>query len=265
MDDSLLSKIPAELRNNISELALYQPNGVHFDLNTRMEQRSILPPALLALTATCKQMRAETHDMLFAINSFMIHTDYFRDITVDMFMWYDDKLKRAYRADVQDRLLALVCRPCPMLRHIVDLKISLGEMVIEYGEVRLMGKALNLALDRLIDPCRSTRVTCTRPLRVSFVVRMEELEWADDYAIPYSFRYYRDRSTTAADLQQCFNNAMGGWQARQWGRAVHRANDLALIHTAVCAAVFEPPTWSRRHAHGSADGSSVGELRKYEA
>ncbi|KAK3648970.1 hypothetical protein LTR56_007102 [Elasticomyces elasticus] len=264
MDDSALSKIPAELRNRISELALYQPNGVHLDLYTRKEQRSILPTALLALTATCKQMRAETHDMLFTINNFTILTSYFHNMPMNMICLYDDS-SEPYRADVHDRLLALVCGLRPMLRHTMDLKISLGEIAIEYGEVEFMGKALNLALDRLIDPCRSGRVTCTQPLRVSFVVDIEEVERLLDYTIPYSFRYGRDQSTTAADLQQCFNNAKGGWQTRQRGRAAHRANDLALIHAAICAAVFEPPTWSRRHAHGSADGSSVGKLRKSEA
>ncbi|KAK5735939.1 hypothetical protein LTR17_007774 [Elasticomyces elasticus] len=131
MDDSPLSKIPAELRNTISELALYEPNGVHFDLYTRMEQRSIVPTALLALTATCQQMRAETHDMLFAINSCTIHTHYFRGVSLDMDIWHDDKHKRAYRTNPQDRLLALVCGPNPMLRPTMDLKISLGEICVD--------------------------------------------------------------------------------------------------------------------------------------
>ncbi|KAK5684002.1 hypothetical protein LTS10_003866 [Elasticomyces elasticus] len=255
MDDSPLSKIPAELRNNISELALYQPNGVHLDLYTRMEQRSSLPSALLALTATCKQMRAETHDMLFAINSFTIHTHYFRDISLDAFMWYDDNPKPAYRTDVQDRLLALVCGPHPMLRHTVDLKISLGEIVIEWDGVALMGRALNVALDRLIDPCRSGRVACTRPLRVSFVVRVDETGTTDDFTSSYSFRYGRDRSAAAADLQQCFNNALGGWQARKWGRAARFPNYPALIYAAVCAVVFEPSAWSSSRTSGFDDDS----------
>ncbi|KAK5723006.1 hypothetical protein LTR17_014056 [Elasticomyces elasticus] len=263
-DDSPLSKIPAELRNNINEFALYQPYGVHLDLYTRMEQRSILPTALLALT-TCKQMRAETHDMLFAINSFTVHTHYFRDISVDTIMWYDDNPLAPYRTDVQDRLLALVCGPYPMLRHTVDLKISLGEIVIDYNEVALMGRALDVALDRLIDPCRSGRVTCTRPLRVSFVVRMDEMVRVDDYTVPYSFEYGRDRSATAADLQLCFDKAESGWRARRHGRALWAWDDLAHIHSAVYAAVFEPSTVLSRRTSGFDDESSVDELRKSKA
>ncbi|KAK4898505.1 hypothetical protein LTR27_004102 [Elasticomyces elasticus] len=250
MDDSPLSKIPAELRIYISELALYRPNGVHVDLYTR----SILPAALLALAATCKQMRAETHDMLFAINSFTIHTQYFSGVSLDMDLWHDDKLKRAYRMNVQDRLLALVRGPNPMLRHTMDLEISLGEISV-HGDMTLIGRALELALDRLIDPCRTEGLSCTRLLRVSFVVRMSEVTWVDDYTVPYTFRHGRDRSATAADLQQCFDKAESGRRVRQQVRAVWAPNDLARIHAAVCAAVFERSAWSPRRTSGFDDDS----------
>ncbi|CZT21871.1 uncharacterized protein RCC_07737 [Ramularia collo-cygni] len=57
METSLLSSLPAEIRNSIYAYALFEPNGVYINSE----------PALLA---TCKQIRGEASLMYWAVNQF---------------------------------------------------------------------------------------------------------------------------------------------------------------------------------------------------
>lgn len=88
MDAAPLQKLPAELRNRIYELALYCPRGIVLDPdryrpafweNGKLLYRNDYDdPAsthfTLALPATCRQLRADTHMMFYAINKFTIST-----------------------------------------------------------------------------------------------------------------------------------------------------------------------------------------------
>ncbi|KAK4963318.1 hypothetical protein LTR10_000946 [Elasticomyces elasticus] len=71
MDESPLQEIPAELRNRIAELALYEPDGVEIKIASgRSTCRN--PPSL---PSVCRQLREETYKMYFAVNEFTIYTD----------------------------------------------------------------------------------------------------------------------------------------------------------------------------------------------
>ncbi|KAK3631379.1 hypothetical protein LTR56_016876 [Elasticomyces elasticus] len=71
MDESPLQKIPAELRNRISEMVLQEPDGVEITIaggHSTWRNQPQLP-------LVCRQLRKETLKMYFAINEFTIHTD----------------------------------------------------------------------------------------------------------------------------------------------------------------------------------------------
>lgn len=66
MDDSPLSRLPAELRNRIYELALLQDDSITISLNGKRRWR---PPAHLS---TCNQIRAEASSIYYAGNTFTV-------------------------------------------------------------------------------------------------------------------------------------------------------------------------------------------------
>lgn len=75
MDASPLNKLPAELRNNIYELALHNPGGI--DIDVMFANKIITAQAsqqLLALTETCKQIRQESLPLFYATNTFSFAT-----------------------------------------------------------------------------------------------------------------------------------------------------------------------------------------------
>ncbi|KAK5735664.1 hypothetical protein LTR17_008015 [Elasticomyces elasticus] len=71
MDESPLQKIPAELRNRISEMAMQEPKGVEITV-ARGRSTCRSPPSL---PSVCRQLRKETYKMYFAVNEFTIYTD----------------------------------------------------------------------------------------------------------------------------------------------------------------------------------------------
>jgi len=78
MDKSPLSKLPAELRNRIWELALASdvPLAAKWR-NTESKFRPERPPASdpAALTKTCKQLRAESGQLFYTVNHFILRVD----------------------------------------------------------------------------------------------------------------------------------------------------------------------------------------------
>lgn len=72
MDNSPLAKLPPELRNNIYELALHslEPIVTYYDKHsTGFCNPYINRVHVLALPATCKQLRAETLNLLYSLLS----------------------------------------------------------------------------------------------------------------------------------------------------------------------------------------------------
>ena len=84
MDKSPLQELPAELRNQIYELALYEREGVgvcvtpqsaHIGWERKGELEARLPVRLgnpLALTMTCKAIREESLGLFYSINRFTL-------------------------------------------------------------------------------------------------------------------------------------------------------------------------------------------------
>ena len=83
MDHSPFSKLPAELRNNIYELAIREPGAVAISVeNGYIGKRAFQARPVgygarrLALTMTCQEIRNETTAMYYNINSFSITLDF---------------------------------------------------------------------------------------------------------------------------------------------------------------------------------------------
>ncbi|KAK4965487.1 hypothetical protein LTR42_012243 [Elasticomyces elasticus] len=75
MENSPLKKLPAELRNSIYELALWQSGGISIGLIQTPQGfrwRSKAP----ALPSVCRQLRRETVEMFYSINRFTIRTKF---------------------------------------------------------------------------------------------------------------------------------------------------------------------------------------------
>ncbi|KAK3620630.1 hypothetical protein LTR56_023289 [Elasticomyces elasticus] len=75
MENSPLKKLPAELRNSIYELALWQSGGVSIGMIQTPQGfrwRSKAP----ALPSVCRQLRRETVEMFYSINRFTIRTKF---------------------------------------------------------------------------------------------------------------------------------------------------------------------------------------------
>jgi len=78
MDASPLAKLPPELRNNIFDLVVIIPNGVHLELSqgwpqTPDESADSVKHAM-ALMRTCKQIRQECFTTFFTANTFTFAT-----------------------------------------------------------------------------------------------------------------------------------------------------------------------------------------------
>ena len=94
MDHSPLGKLPAELRNKIYELTLRSEEDIcltqrpETNISLRRYQQQVpacdessraYVPNLLALTQTCKRLRAESHIIFFNINSFYFPSNIWTD------------------------------------------------------------------------------------------------------------------------------------------------------------------------------------------
>ena len=86
MERSPFQRLPGELRNEIYELALLEPDGVKISLAGRKaklvhesatySRRAVA--AINSLPATCKAVRAETQNLFFSINKFTFITQHFK-------------------------------------------------------------------------------------------------------------------------------------------------------------------------------------------
>ncbi|KAK1058763.1 hypothetical protein LTR74_013155 [Friedmanniomyces endolithicus] len=82
MNDSPLAKLAPELRNRIYELALHVPgrSGIKVRIGKRGAQVKNAP---LALTKVCREIRADTVKMFYAVNAFTVYTKIFDDMEED--------------------------------------------------------------------------------------------------------------------------------------------------------------------------------------
>ncbi|KAK0854065.1 hypothetical protein LTS02_011678 [Friedmanniomyces endolithicus] len=82
MDNSPFAKLAPELRNRIYELVLYVlgRSGIKVRLGNRGAQVKNAP---LALTKVCREIRADTVKMFYAVNAFTVYTKVFDDMEED--------------------------------------------------------------------------------------------------------------------------------------------------------------------------------------
>lgn len=77
MDDSPLKKVPAEIRNRIAELALFQEIEVKQQKDStrfiRVGNSAQKHP--FALAQACRQLHTETYKMFYSVADFIIHAD----------------------------------------------------------------------------------------------------------------------------------------------------------------------------------------------
>lgn len=76
LENSPLGRVPGEIRNTIYTMALTYPGGLNCKSSTwRPMSDGTSPSQALNLRATCKQIRAETEGMFFALNDVSIWSD----------------------------------------------------------------------------------------------------------------------------------------------------------------------------------------------
>lgn len=77
MDHSPLAKLPAELRNRVYELSLHHDKPFILTGSARRRKGTLVPLHKLrepyALLVTCRQIRKEATQLLYALNSFVVH------------------------------------------------------------------------------------------------------------------------------------------------------------------------------------------------
>lgn len=99
MDSSPLNRLPAELRNEIYELALTEPYGIVLDVNNHpaaakyvypktIDTKTILrcPRPAISLLSTCKQIRDEARSIYFSVNKLVLFFCY-RTATDRAYEW----------------------------------------------------------------------------------------------------------------------------------------------------------------------------------
>ncbi|KAF2765370.1 hypothetical protein EJ03DRAFT_354950 [Teratosphaeria nubilosa] len=80
MDASPLQKLPAELRNDIYELVLTQNRPINLSVGKKKDEclakldynNRRISPNFLAITTTCRTIRADTRQMFYFVNDFVV-------------------------------------------------------------------------------------------------------------------------------------------------------------------------------------------------
>jgi len=145
MDSSPFSKLAPELRNQIYALVLYEPEGIRLIQNLGVDpetyelnddgritaRHKLCTRRLLALTTTCKEIRAECLKMFYATNTFIIRPAI---LSKSVGHW-----SKASSDEYQSALLSLqvwMRQIQPQARH------AMQRLVLELpgGDVRDLGK-----------------------------------------------------------------------------------------------------------------------------
>ena len=122
MDDSPLSKLPGEVRNEIYQLALRHTSPIIICKNEN-EVMAVNSTPAMALTAVCRQMRKETLKIFYAVNSFTIQTEYFNSC-------YDSMIEDGDDFDPPDVLSSITA----WLAHIgIENKNQIPHLCVDLG------------------------------------------------------------------------------------------------------------------------------------
>ncbi|KAK4546437.1 hypothetical protein LTR36_002114 [Oleoguttula mirabilis] len=119
MEASPLKKLPAELRNRIYELALYQRDAITLVADDKTNTLHATAKTSIALTFTCHEVRRDTLSMFYAINKFATRTNYF---------WLQRGLDANLRTTACFDQIAewLECVGVANLKHMTHLCLQLG-------------------------------------------------------------------------------------------------------------------------------------------
>ncbi|KAK5725224.1 hypothetical protein LTR17_013176 [Elasticomyces elasticus] len=138
MDKSPLSLLPGELRNQIYELALHEPDDIVLETTYG---KVTAPVNTRALARTCRQLRNETHEMFFNCNDFTMKCHYFShgdtsyDVSVfAMAAWKRVKWERVKRK--LDKLLTWVkSNGETAARRMDSICLDLGDILADIDPV----------------------------------------------------------------------------------------------------------------------------------
>ncbi|KAK3650690.1 hypothetical protein LTR56_006095 [Elasticomyces elasticus] len=158
MESSTLIKIPAEVRNRIYALTLHEPKGINIQPN------GVDTPAnkhLLALTAVCRELRADTWQMFYAVNDFTFKSSYLRGFHMDDYDTgpeYEDFPAPWSRSPIigwfskvgQENLV-----------HAPQLIIELGELTVTFDDEL----EIDFALDQIASEVLSKLSVDSKPLQ----------------------------------------------------------------------------------------------------
>ncbi|KAK5117733.1 hypothetical protein LTR85_008708 [Meristemomyces frigidus] len=161
MDRSAIGRLPAELRNRIYELALFIPGGIRLDLGDEYPSmaRELQEQQLLALTQTCRQLRAESRQIFYAGNVFVVDCDveylsdpssagmyslWWREVSEAWTRWLPNMYTWLRSVDTQD------------LAGLVKLDICTGTMNLDCSPTA--EQALQDATKRIVKLCAGHNV-----------------------------------------------------------------------------------------------------------
>jgi len=139
MESSSLNKLPPELRNSIYELALCPAEDITFSMlgDSRLMSNPSPTQRVLALTATCKQIRDECLLMFYAQNEFHVTMD-----LCDRTHALRSARRANTREDLQDYAPSSVILFCVWLLQIEDSFPILRQLTLDAGRLSLESHVL---------------------------------------------------------------------------------------------------------------------------
>ncbi|KAI7469916.1 hypothetical protein KC351_g12931 [Hortaea werneckii] len=207
MDNSPLSKLSAEIRNEIYELVLCPPGGIQIGLvdGTVEAVKMVNPPLeqkICSLLATCREIRGECRPMLHGANFFQVNE---LSLPGETFRWKEAKDVRVQRySECVKKLQGAL----PLIRK---AQIDMGTWRSTSGQSQRSNECRSLAecCHALCDTIRTKSTTMTADLKGQLSIdandaRVNSADYhsADD-AVAFTFMFdLRDLSTLSVTLVQ---------------------------------------------------------------
>ncbi|KAK5746611.1 hypothetical protein LTR17_000627 [Elasticomyces elasticus] len=228
MENSLFKKLPAELRNSIYELALWQPGGVSIGLIQTPQKGFRWRSKAPALPSVCRQLRRETVEMFYSINRFTIRTKFI-------------EAYEAYHAGTEedDIMITRVIDVARCLRAIGHERVKRAQGVsLHIG--RYLGDDAFLDFKDYWDELTNSNYSAILPIRpfdVEFTLVLSEYDDSTDTEtevnIKYHFPYGGDPGKTQEGLNAVLERAQSKYKPDDDMREY-----IADEHDTICEAVL---------------------------
>ncbi|KAK5699024.1 hypothetical protein LTR97_006673 [Elasticomyces elasticus] len=241
MESSPLTKLPAAVRNHIYALALHEPKGINIRPHGLDAQEN---NHLLALTAVCREIRAETQRMFYSVNEFTFLSNYLRGFYMEDFEpgpQYENTILG--NSGIVDWFSEIGQEN---LAQAAQVTVELGKLMATFDDEL----EIDFALDQIASEVLSKLSVDSKPLQnVALVFKVHHLEHPEDLGgessyneeeglvMHYRIRYGQNTAKTRADLQKSLDTTMANAATivdRDWDD-----DDLERLHDLVCDAVLQ--------------------------